>query len=810
MRRVGLAFAVFLGLAWGQGLQLEVLSAPEAKPRQALSLLLRVTNPGPTAVEAEPRLELPTRWQMLLPPEPVKLKAGEAFTLLAVVQPPAQLASGEYTLRMRLEGGPGVLAEALIRVRVAQQRGLSLTLREKPDSSPAAPFSVQFLLTNTGTDAEDIRLRAGAGLCKELRLEPAELRLAAGQSQTIRLHATPPARLSRIQTDTLWLSAETAAPAVSARAVATLTLFPPPASVWARHYTLPAEVGLSYASDGPPRFTVKASGQPFDGRPDRLSFHLEPGGLLARYERPGLGFNLHKAPRGSLSAEVWGGEETWDGRLFGAWDGSQLGGSLNWRPAPGRRLGLSWSGQAADPIVGANWAQSGVILPAEWLPGCDLEQGCPDFAQPPPIRYGLKLGYGRRLLRTGEALETALTLGWGGSELALDYERQGQGYSDAPLETLAASFGQTVSPAFGWGLNAGLSASRGKTYRLGGRLSSAIGPQREDRLEASLGLQYAAETDQLSGGFGLKATLALPNGTLRQTAGLRAAGGAWGLGYEARLGQRYGWGDLEAGLGLRMGSGTAAQVDASGAATIPLGQGTLKTGLGLGLGAQSSARFELGYSLPFDLPILPRRGIGEVAGRVTDADGRGIGGVVLVLGELAATTDASGRFYFPAAPAGKLTLSAVGGSFISTPALPYSLELQAGQRLELEFRFQPARFLRGAVRVVYPERPEPGVSYGLAGADEARLVQGLVVELEREGRLERGLTDEFGRFAFGPLPPGRWRVKVYWDRLTQAYALENGELEVQLDSSSQGELEFRVRPLPRRINFEQEQPEELP
>ena len=98
--------------------------------------------------------------------------------------------------------------------------------------------------------------------------------------------------------------------------------------------------------------------------------------------------------------------------------------------------------------------------------------------------------------------------------------------------------------------------------------------------------------------------------------------------------------------------------------------------------------------------------------------------------------------------------------------------------------------------VFEPVRGSPTTRYRTTGG-----IQGVIVELRREGEVLRQLTNARGEFVFDGLAPDTWEVRIFSTTLPDAtYALDNTRTIV-LTSGSNANVRFDILPKKLEIEF---------
>ncbi len=230
---------------------------------------------------------------------------------------------------------------------------------------------------------------------------------------------------------------------------------------------------------------------------------------------------------------------------------------------------------------------------------------------------------------------------------------------------------------------------------------------------------------------------------------------------------------------------------------------------------EPSIEVSLGYNVPFDVRVARLSNVGEVEGRFVNEAGTGIPGLVVQLGGLSVLTQADGSFTFPAVLEGDhlllLSAAAARPDMLAVPALPYRVDVRAGETVVAEFRMVRSAAVQGQVRFVQMKgkpgsgpKATPGedIIFGEGRPEqEAELVQDLVVELRNNGKVLRTRTDAEGRFQFPALPPGKWRLTVVRGSLPDLYHLEPQTRSLTIAPSKTARVEVKLVPVARSIQF---------
>jgi len=233
----------------------------------------------------------------------------------------------------------------------------------------------------------------------------------------------------------------------------------------------------------------------------------------------------------------------------------------------------------------------------------------------------------------------------------------------------------------------------------------------------------------------------------------------------------------------------------------------------------------LEYTIPVGLPVRWKPDIGQLRGRIGDAekDGRGIPGIIVKANDLATVTDPRGEYVFHGLPAGSYSLSLdlhqAGGDKITVEKTPLAVEVPGGKTVDCPLSVVTGGGIDGRVIVLkfdrndaaslvkMPGEKEPEKS-GPAdkGPDAPRLVEagGLAnapIELSNGEEIFQSTTDEHGTFFFSGLRPGTYTLRISGDKLPEFYRLDRDAVEVAVRPGARADVTFRAVPLARSIEI---------
>ena len=723
---------VSAALAQGVGVEAPAPVA-EAKPHQAVSLVVKVTNHRRVPLAVSPQHGLFQGWTMVVPPEELTLAPGESQIVPFTVLPPGDVAPGSYTFPLAYRGPQAdESAEALFTIVVPPVRRLEAKVLKAPGYALAEPYSVRFAVRNAGNGPEEVALSISDNLGMQLSLQPETVHLAPGETAEVVASVAVPSDLPQPERQRLTLTAKGGSDtdtAVTARA--TVDLIPQQLDEFSAFHTFPLRVRLSGDTSalanplGGTTVEVSGSGKLWDQDPGRfrlrLSNTMDLGATknLIEYRHPD--FRLAAGDQNfSLSPLVTGGNG------FGVNAQAQLD------IAAAVEIGvqaLAATGSSSHFGLGSTVTlfsqadilaytlvpvgQAGVV----WGARARLFPDVNGIAS-----LGLEAEYARQPNVSASAFRTEAAVVAGPVSFGLDWRRTDVGFRgasndacsfgvtgavellDTPPITATAFFQQKakVNPE-------ALSAveAEHRQAKFGGSLSGEL---------YGIGWSLNFEQQQVdhggerSGDQRLRFAMTLPltdDVSVRQElswksdvragalVGYSAAGQAplfagrvrpeLGFAYDpdgSRLAQ------LELGIGWRGPIGKALQLDVgahyrlTGAERLRVSlAGDYQLGDGHALDVEASGRLyrgrdpslelALGYSFPLDVPLTRLSTVGQVGGAIRDEGGGGMPGLVVQLAGQSAVTQGDGSFRFPAVPEGEHYLSLGGGALrLSQLTLP--------------------------------------------------------------------------------------------------------------------------------------------
>lgn len=223
----------------------------------------------------------------------------------------------------------------------------------------------------------------------------------------------------------------------------------------------------------------------------------------------------------------------------------------------------------------------------------------------------------------------------------------------------------------------------------------------------------------------------------------------------------------------------------------------------------------LEYTMPLEVPLLRRRDLGSLGGRVVSAEtSRGLEDAVVTLLGLTAVTDRQGRFRFEGVAVGSHLLTVeLGDNGAGLIALntPLLVDIRPRDSEPVTVLASRGASVTGRVTIWRgcADRlgPEQDAGSSLSTLEPIRLspagpAAGVLVVLDSGTETLRRLTDADGRFEALGLPPGRWHLTLDPDSLPAGLAPGRPSLELALDPVAPTDVQLRLVPRQRTIRLQ--------
>ncbi len=228
--------------------------------------------------------------------------------------------------------------------------------------------------------------------------------------------------------------------------------------------------------------------------------------------------------------------------------------------------------------------------------------------------------------------------------------------------------------------------------------------------------------------------------------------------------------------------------------------------------------FLLEYKAPFNIRIRKKENLGILKGRLFNIEtNEPVRGVVVSVGGSTVVTDNKGNFVFSSLSSGtyylRIDRAKIGLSMITIPETPMKITVHAKEKKYIEIGITRGAVIAGRV-ILYSSlndstvglQKETGHKYYLLGDGKTKVLKNhalpdILVEIRKDGEVQRRITDSEGRFDFEGLRSGRWKLKLYKYNLPEHYRFEKDTFEVKLRPGEKKYILVKVVPKKRRIRF---------
>ena len=216
----------------------------------------------------------------------------------------------------------------------------------------------------------------------------------------------------------------------------------------------------------------------------------------------------------------------------------------------------------------------------------------------------------------------------------------------------------------------------------------------------------------------------------------------------------------------------------------------------------SSEAYRVDYVIPLGVPLKRSTDNGRITLRLKDADtGEAQPQVLVQIGKTSLLTDRNGAAEFNSVAVGEhfltITGAALGPDRTIVPAFPLRVDVTPGQSVTIDATVVRTATVSGLVQVLAYESGGLVVGAASSGLVPVRGLAGALIEISGSSDTRRAVTDERGRFAFGGLPPGAYRLRVLSAALPPFYRLERTELSIGVSPGEAQDVSFQVVPKPQ-------------
>lgn len=823
----------------------------EARAGEVLSLVARVENRSSEIVDAKVMVSMPGGWSLLLTTNRIHLRPGDSSGVILPIIVPQYPSAGEYEIGVGFIIGTTVISDAF-KVRIPSVRDLQLELESAPASTLPGNYETTFLLANRGNRVESVLLSAKSNRSLILRPDPGQVELAPGESIPVRVVVPAIIGLSKPSRHIVTLQASSADGGVTVSALARTEIIAIAQPERLAFHTYPIELRLDFSVQGAGDETSTFSANRIEaaGRGTLSEDGDTVLGFKVSYRSnaavPHLFMDLsnpeYRMVLGEQRQEL--GTLLRDAKGFGLTLRSSNG------LFPVSVYGLSTtSGPRAGFTVGAlGSGESEYIFRGSFGTGMATASAKGKFTEQVSEegRVILEVEPALDFLTGARAFQSSIELIETGYEFSASIVHQGAefvGNRDSKTEFSVSGAFDLLSDLE---LNGKFEVDSRGAYRArrssigiegsGGEFRWSLRYRFDSRRWSNSGSDNgtfaAGATFQPNDGWGLGTHFSwsrlrsLPSNFNWETLYIQAVGfrpmfnGSFlfglGVGYEVTAQQvsytaiNTGWqGNLSAAtsgevqLNLNVTGASSARLRSS--LTHELANGT-EIEAQVDLQGNSHGRTDFAASLnlvvPLDIRLSRKEGVSSIVGRIRDAQGKGISGLVVRLAGFSVLTEADGSFSFPAIPAGEHVLFVPGlaPSQVAVPNLP--LVITAPSSGTTELRVFTAATVRGEVEILAPAAgtTAEGATEEIFGGRNVS-AGGMRIKMVNGTGQRTTLTTSEGRFEFSRLPPGNWSLSIDENSVPPGYQVEPATIDIRTRNGQVTELSFTVRPVQRKIRF---------
>lgn len=213
-----------------------------------ITLRFEIENTTTQTEELTETISLPKDWQLVTTPAPFLLSSAVREVRLIHVITSRGIPSGVYPIRYQLtaKSNNNINGIETVNVRIKEQSGLSLTLLSSPSSLlEGESYDVEFLIKNTGNKSTTYKLSVDDSDGYVDSIKPKRLVLAAGRSESVRVHGKISDRIDQTGTHRFTLIAKGGG-VISEETVRIPLIARVPRGL-GKYHTLPGTVGFNYS-----------------------------------------------------------------------------------------------------------------------------------------------------------------------------------------------------------------------------------------------------------------------------------------------------------------------------------------------------------------------------------------------------------------------------------------------------------------------------------------------------------------------------------------------------------------------------------
>ncbi|PRX26479.1 hypothetical protein BX659_12070 [Orenia metallireducens] len=844
-------------------LLIEVLTPSiESLPGEPVTLLFRLTNIGEEELSFLPQVELPDRWELLVPIESVEIAPKDSKVILLSIKTPTELRAGDYSIPVFLKGKNQVqFSKFEFRVSVPIVKELKVIPLNAPQYTLAQPYTAKFLVQNTGNTPQDINLTLKENLDIFSRIEPNSVYLDAGDSIIIRVKADVPKDITESAIHRLQLIAQNKEDAkVKDIAKVSVEIISIIYSKEELYHTLPVEMTFSNEDtfdSNQMELRLKGSGQLSDRDSGKLSLDINKKSQSIKYTHPDFFIavghqNFYLSPLTEdgdngfgIDFKTMNRRWKWNLNRYKNSDGdNRLGASLAYQLNQDSNLSLQLLTQ---PELGDLLSLRSNLSPTKNF-GVDLEHGrqIESSAEDSSSASRLKASLSNEFLYTNLKWERK-DIGYRG----IDSNRRkvnlhGEIYFFNPLR-LNLNFidyikykEKDTTIYHDRNFNIALTKSLEKNYwNFKYNYSDSLDLEELERIDQygqSIYLtnkRYLSKERWLYQRIGAKKSFDRRNNE-RDILALYDLN--YHIPYREDSLERYleiavplnSNSKKELGFGFRRAYKINDYLklylkmkveDIFSERYLVSGEWEYKSLNKWKLTVESRVRWSpkldksdfkinVAYKIPFNLRLGHRSDIGQLSGCFLDESGNGISDILVHLDGLTVLTESDGYFEFPVVATGVhyLTVQSdkLGANDLIIPRIPWKVKIDSGQKIEQNFRVMKGASLKGRLKMIKATEStlEAGGVFGQGSEkDDMNFVKDIMIELVNEKQSYRYITDKEGRFHFDYLVPGEWTLRVYRNGLPKSYKIEPQQRKVRLESAENRTIEIKIIANLRPINM---------
>jgi hypothetical protein len=219
-------------------------------------------------------------------------------------------------------------------------------------------------------------------------------------------------------------------------------------------------------------------------------------------------------------------------------------------------------------------------------------------------------------------------------------------------------------------------------------------------------------------------------------------------------------------------------------------------------GSKPKLDYLLTYTIPWGIPLGKKKNSGAIQGKVTRPapDGTLVpyANLPINCNRQRYITNANGEFAFSHLEPGECLITVEDGSENLSPSIPLPLKLsvEKGKISPLGIEFKQAARIDGTVEL-YKRDSYTGPCHFARKWEGAGI---MLYSLDHPEELV-ATTNYLGSFSFNKLTPGKYRLKVFINKLPAHHTIEPEEMKVEVKPGEALNIPIKIVPLERTIRF---------